>query len=320
MRSLPFIAAALVAAGPLAAAQPQAGAPPAEPERRLDLDLEGLADPEEPAGEAQAATPAAPAAPEPEAAPAPPPRPALSAAEERRLVAAASARGRLLAELARAGLLTTRDMLARISDPGAAGVVGWVSESEGNAIAVTYYDAGPDGPRAVYRGRVLGARVTNRETFLDPAARPPLSPTLARMAKARAAAEALELQACTGDFNLLVVPPANPRAPIDVYHLSAQTDRGRVPIGGHFRSTVDAGGDVTETRAFTNRCLDADAPAPAEGAPPAPIAVVHLLDPVPTEIHAFLAASGGRPLVVVTGDGERDQWLVTPEAIARLRP
>ena len=57
--------------------------------------------------------------------------------------------------------------------------------------------------------------------------------------------------------------------------------------------------------------------APA-GQPTRPLAVTHLLDPLPTEVHVFLSLWTGRPLLVVAGDPQRI-FLVAGERITELR-
>jgi len=226
-------------------------------------------------------------------------------------------RGRLLIAIARAGLLATQDMLTRISDPEGAGIRGWIAEPEGNAMTVTFYADGDSGQRAVYRANVLGGRVVSREVFLGPD-RPALTPPQARMAAARAATEGLDHRACTTQpFNVFVVPPASSSAPIDVYQVSAPTQRGHYPLGGSYRTTIASDGSVAESRGFTNSCLDLEAAAPAAGEPARPIGVTHLLDPTPTEIHVFLALWSGHPLLVATGEPHRI-WQVT-DRIAEVR-
>lgn len=269
---------------------------------------------EEPPAEEPAPAPPAPAADDGPTEPAPPLTRAETAAVER-----TAARGRLLIALARAGILATQDMLGRVSDPEGAGIAGWIAEPEGNAVTVTFYAEGEGGPQAVYRASILGGRVTARDVFLG-AERPGLTPLQARMAAARAATDALDHRACTGQpFNVIVVPPATARAPIDVYQLSAPEAPGRFPLGGHFRATVAPDGSIAEARGFTNACVDLAAPPPPSGEAPAPLGLTHLLDPAPTEIHLFLAQLTGRPLLVATGEPHR-VWLVTPERIAEVRP
>ena len=346
-------AAGLAAFAAAAQDSPPAEEPPATAEpglsdleetvdRLLDEDTIPPAQPEAPEQESAPAETAAPAAQEAaesadsaaSASEAPAPvRPATAAATTPsgpapRLTRAQIAtldetveRGRLLVAIARAGIMATQDMLTRVSDPNGAGISGWIAEPAGNSMLVTFYADPADGEtgpaRAVYRATVLGGRVTSREMFLG-ADRPALSPLPARMAAARAASENAELRACTDQpFNVLVVPPASATAPVDVYRISTPAARGRFPLGGHFRSTVTADGNV-ETRNFANACTSLDASPLGEGQQPAPIGVTHLLDPLPTEVHLLLAQTIGRPLLVVTGEPQRI-WLVTGDRIAEVR-
>ena len=252
------------------------------------------------------------------AAPATPPRlaPPLTRTELAALDRSAE-RGRLLIAIARAGILATQDMLTRVSDPEGAGISGWIAQPEGNGMTVTFYSDGDPGPKAVYRANVLGGRVMSREIFLGPD-RPALTPLQARMAAARAATEGLDHRACTAQpFNVFVVPPASASAPIDVYQVTAPTQRGHYPLGGNYRTTIAPDGTVAESRGFTNSCLDIEAAAPTAGQPARPIGVTHLLDRTPTEIHVFLALWSGHPLLVATGDPQRI-WQVT-DRIAEVR-
>jgi len=291
---------------------PVAEVTPAEEEPSVRLPLSDLVIDDDDPTETPA-PPAAEAAPAPAAPAAPPATTATTGAavvppsvEERARLATAMERGRLLFAIARAAQLTTGDMLARIPDPAAAGVSGWIAEREGNGLTVIYYADGDDGPAAVYRGQVVGGRIAARDVF-PAGSRPALTATQQRMAAARAAVAGLEPEPCAADvpFNVFVVAPASADAPIDVYKLTPQTRPERFPLGGHFLATVAPDGTIASTRAFANRCLDLEAAAPAPGTAGAPIAVTHHLDPLPTEIHVFLSLWSGRPLLVATGDPER---------------
>ena len=284
--------------------QPQAEAPAARPSQEAEP-------PAVPAPTLPAATPQAnrarPAFVEP-----------LSRAQRNTLDAAVQ-RGRLLGAIARSGLVATQDMLSRVSDPAGAGISGWLAEPEGNAVTVTFYADGEGATpsRAIYKVTILGGRATAREVFLTGNA-PPLTGRLARMAAARKAIEGQDHQPCGGqDFNVLVVPPATADAPIDVYQISPQARRGTFPIGGHFKTTVAPDGSVSASRGFTNACLNAAAADVVPGQRPEPIAVTHLLDPLPTEIHVFLAIWTGHPLVVVAGDPQR-LFGVTADGIGEI--
>ena len=299
-------AAAGLAACTAAAAAWQESA--AQPEIKAEQPAPTEAQPPAPATSPPAAHPIAarPAQPEP-----------LTRAQIAELDQAVQ-RGRLLIAIARAGLISTHDMLSRIPDPDAAGIAGWIAEPQGNAMAVTYYSQSESGPVAVYRGTVLGGRVTAREVFLT-GTRPPLTPLQARMAAARDATNVADQRPCTDQpFNVFVVPPVSADAPIDVYRFTAANQRGRFPLGGHFRSTVAANGTVSGSRGFTNACLDLQVEAVPAGQQPRPLAVTHLLDPLPTEIHVFMALWTGRPLVVAVDDPQR-LMLVAGDRIAEIR-
>jgi hypothetical protein len=328
MRLKPMLLTAAAAGLIAVAAAAQDAQPPAEPAAKAEPGLsdlsntvEGLQDEAPAPAQAEAAPPArtpAPAPPPPPPAPAPaagPPAPLTGA--DRAALEASVARGRLIGGIARAGLMATRDMLSRVSDPDGAGITGWIAEAEGNGSTVTFYADTPTGPVVVYRADILGGRVVSRDVFLA-GNRPPLNPIQARMAAARAATAGLDHQVCGGqDFDVLVVPPATADGPIDVYQISQQGRPGHVPLGGHFKTSVAADGTVSASRGFTNSCLDVAVPVTAAGARPAPIAVTHLLDPLPQDIHVFLSILTGHPLVVVAGDPQR-LFQVTSAGIAEI--
>jgi hypothetical protein len=325
-------------AQPEAAPAPETEAPPqpeqqAEPALQTEPPTEPAVQPEQPAAtpqpvpqagglealqgtrneleQAQPSASAAPSAPSSLAVP-------LTRAEQAQLQRTVE-RGRLIAAIARAGMIATRDMLTRVSDPAGAGIAGWLAEPEGNAMTVTFYSDGEGGPRVVYRASVLGGRVTSRNIHIS-APGPALTPIQARMARARAAAAAQDHRPCAGDqFNYLVVPPAGAAAPVDVYQVTPALQAGRFPLGGHFRTTVAADGTVAETRGFTNACLEVEVPPPTPGQQPRPLGVTHLRDSMPVEIHVMAALLTGRPLLVATGEPER-VWLVAGDRIAEVRP
>ncbi len=297
----------------------QAEIPPAEAPEQTVAEPPAPA-PSEPAVETPAPPPPPPASP----APAPPPgRPPIAMPPEpltRAQLAelqAAATRGRLLGVIERAGRLATQDMLSRVPDPNTAGITGWFAEAEGNGVAVTFYGDSDAGPVVVYRVTFNGGRIVRRDIHLS-GTRPPLNPLQARMAAARAATARLDHQPCGGDvFNVFVVPPLTADGVIDVYQISPQSRPGHFPLGGHFRTSVAPDGSVATTRGYTNACVDLAAPAPAPGTRPAPLAVTHLLDPLPQDIHAFLSAWTGHPLLVVAGEPQR-LFAVTPDGIGEV--
>lgn len=228
-----------------------------------------------------------------------------------------SARGRQLVAISRAGIIATQDMLSRVSNPDSSGIDGWVAEVEGASTTVTFYDNADDGPKVVYRATVQGPRVTSRDTFLG-TFRPPLPRTAARLATARNAVQALNHSACSPQgFNYLVIPPTTASGPIEVYEISAPSQRGRFPIGGHFRTSV-TGDRVGESHAFATSCADLTVTDPPAGQQPRPIEVAAGPDPWPTEVHVLVSQMSGRALLFSAGTPAR-QWLVAGARIAEIR-
>lgn len=334
--SLPLylIGAAATALAVSAYAQEVPAEPPAEGLSGLSATVESLEDPQasdssEPAVSSEPAEPLEPSEPPAEATvaadesgpsaaeprvAAPPPNSAELSAE----LGNRASRGRQLFAVARAALLATQDMLSRVADPEAAGITGWVAEPEGNAMAVTFYGDGDLGPVAVYRARVLGGRAVSRDTYLA-GQRPALTGTALRLALARTATGSEEQRPCTAQpFNVVALPPETPEAPIHVYRISPPESPNRLPMGGHFRSTVGADGAVVEARAFSRGCLNVELDEVPPGSQAGPIAVTHLLDPLPTEIHVFLSLFSRRPLVIAAGDPTR-LFMVAGDSIREIR-
>ncbi len=251
------------------------------------------------------------------AAPAAPP---LQLTESHRAaIAEAIRRGRLIAAIDRAGAVTTRDMLSRIDDPAAAGIVGWVAQPEGNAVTVTYYAREGDDYVAVYRSQMLGGRAVSPEVF-EAGSRPALAGDALRMARARTAVGDLQRTPCGGgsDFNTIILPPASADAPVLVYRISPRMAAERVPAGGHYRTEVAVDGSVGETVALADECTDLRLTPLAAGQRPRPLVVNARDSELPDEIHVFLSLWSGRPLAVATGTDAVRMWGVTGETIGEL--
>lgn len=229
-------------------------------------------------------------------------------ADERAELESAAERGRALAVLDRAAQRATQDLLAKIADPVAAGVEGYVIEPDASGASgaiVTFYAAGGAGPVALYRGTIARDGSIAGELFEEDA-RPALTPVQRRMAEAREAAEALDRTPCGIDmFNSFVLPVTTAEAPAEVYLLSPQTERARFPSGGHYHVTFGADGSLLDSEALAEQCdtidLAADQPAvEADGA-------------LPNALHMFIAAKTGKRLNVTAGGRT---WLVDVTGIA----
>ena len=246
----------------------------------------------------------------------PPARLELSV-EQRAHLTHAVARGRALAVLDQTARVTTQDMLTRVPDAQNAGIEGWIAQPEGNGVTITYYGREGDNYVAIYKSQVLGGRVTSPQVFAA-GSRPTLTGPAARMAAARAAAGAIEHQACGPEFNAIVLPPEGD-GPVLVYRLSPRMAADKVPGGGHYRVSVALDGTVAEDAPLGGACTDIAIPPVAAGARPAPLRINATGSELPSEIHVFLSASAQRPVVVATGGSPVRLWGVTPEGIAELQ-
>ena len=226
---------------------------------------------------------------------------AAETAELRRVVN----RGRQLFEIDRAAQLTTRELLTRIPDPAAAGVVGWIAEPEGNGITVSYYAQADAGPVTVFRGQVIEGRVAARDMFTG-ADRPALTPFQRRLVAARATVEALGNQPCgEAPFNIFAVPPTTRTGAIDVYQFSARTAAAQIPGGGHFVTTVAADGTAGTPRSLTGACRTIELPQAAQGQRPPPVRLAQEGAALPNEAHVLMSYWAGRPIFVAAGTPER---------------
>jgi hypothetical protein len=250
----------------------------------------------------------------------PPPR---VSPEEAAKVDWAIRRGALLSDVDRAAWVTTDDMIERL-DGRDVPVKGWVVEREGTApgaFVVTYFGDGPSGRVGLYAGHVRDRKVVSGEVFPDKA-RPPLTPVQARIADAVVLARAqTQFQPCTAArFNTAAIPPDAPDGPIDVYLLTAMTEKEVFPMGGHFLVRVGPDGKIVSTRPFTKSCLNMRQPPARAGGEPEAMVVTSLLDPVPSEIHVFMSMLIGKPIFVVAGDGRKPRvWAVAGPAIQAVQ-
>lgn len=220
-------------------------------------------------------------------------------------IAAAETLGKLLLEYDRAAWTTTDMLVAKLPPDQLNLIRGWVVEPRAaGGLTATYFAGEPGAYRAVFVAS-SGTGASEESRLLKDE---PLTPAQARLASAVTAARAYAgekgLRPCTpAPFNTVALPPEAASGPIRVYLLSAPTEKGRLPFGGHYRLSVDPAGRVVAERSFTKACLTLDQPATA-----AVVTVSHLLDPIPTEIHVFMSLSAQLPVAVATLDGR--VWIV----------
>jgi hypothetical protein len=239
---------------------------------------------------------------------------AQTATVEKAAIEQALARGRLLYAYDQAAWHGTDDMLTKVAKPGET-IGGYIVDGPAATPTLIFYDKDPREPHAVYiaqfrdnklvSGRVLGA---DDDRKISPAR---MTMILARGTGVSEWKRVGALYCGTTSPNTVVLSPEWAGGPYLVYVLSPPSKANAYPIGGHFRVEVDADGSPGALRVFSKGCMDATVP---EGASTAPIAVSHLIDPVPTEIHVFTALASGHPLTVSTPNGK--SWTVTAAGIA----
>lgn len=189
------------------------------------------------------------------------------------------------------------------------GMRGYVVEpAEGGLLLVTYYGQKDGRTWAMARYWVLGSQV-RKGGFLtdeDDSALSPLALKLVEIrGKAIEAAIGQKAFLCTkGNLNVVVLPPRADGS-IPAYAMSSSIESGVFPAGGHYLYVFDAGGKLISSRAFSKGCINVDSRAVPKEA--AGYGLSHLLDPQPTEIHAFVSYNVPIKLFVII-EGSKDLW------------
>ncbi len=240
------------------------------------------------------------------------PAPAQIAAGEQAAIDVAMARGNLLYWYDQAAWHGTNDMKAKAPEVMQTSG-GWIVDGPADAPELIFYDRDTANPKPLYSATFRNGKLTTRRK-LSAGDTAMLTPQRRRMIAALAAARTALLKSdaarCADrPFNSVVLPPETADGPVAVYFLTPQTDNATIPMGGHYRFEVGADGMVGPMRCFTKTCI-AISINPPKGTPAA-LVISHLLDPVPTELHAFSAMAVRKPVFVMAG---KRLWSVQPAA------
>jgi hypothetical protein len=117
-------------------------------------------------------------------------------------------------------------------------------------------------------------------------------------------------------YNHVVIPAGD--SGWSVYLIAATVEPNLMMFGRHYRFSISPDGNqVLQWRAFTESALVVERAQLPPDATLTAVAVSHLLDDVPTEMHVWAALNYHTPLAVVTG---RDtMWMIDETgAIARI--
>lgn len=215
-------------------------------------------------------------------------------------------RGQLIHAYDQAAWHGTDDLVAKLPDYQER-VAGWIVDGPLEATELVFYDRDEEDPKAVYVARFAGARLVSSRILASEDDRSLSATRKAAIAAKNAALRALVdsgAERCgDGPMNTVVLPPQSAGGDFLIYFLSPQTNMKTIPMGGHHRVEVGPDGRARGSGKFTNSCLDVS--APDEEKELAGLAVTHLLDPVPTEIHVFSSLVARLPIYVGTNSPER---------------
>lgn len=181
---------------------------------------------------------------------------------------------------------------------------GWVTEPiDQDRYRVTFVSGSGDAAMAYIRvetrKNVKGIRSVKVLNPLEP---------LSRYEQQANAARELAMQqnfmVCTPTMNTVLYPKDATLEQWVVYLLSSTTEAHKLPVGGSYRFDIDLRSREVKRRDYTRSCLT------LEGDDRDAIAfITHLLDPLPTELHAFLSLSRGAKLGVGITENQ-DFWYI----------
>lgn len=255
----------------------------------------------------------------------------LSAApstEELNATAAAQVRGEAMYQYDQAAwhasdsfqsdLAAARIEAAQLAKEGLQGYV--VEPLAGQRLQTTFYARKESGYSAFARyvtdqGKVVAGGLVGagQDTSVSAVAQ--------RMIEARA--KSMEEMAKPGHFlcsksppNTIVLPPSANGA-ISVYVLTSTMDSSTYPAGGHQRFDFAADGKLASQRGFMKSCFPISLKG-KDGAKPEIMVLTHLLDPQPTEVHAFVSRNLPFPLMIATVQS-KEIWLVHAGKIEYFR-
>lgn len=227
-------------------------------------------------------------------------------------------RGKLIYDLDQAAWHGTDTMLERLPEKRRSEIRGWVVEPDGDAFLLLFYGYDGETPYGLFSARFKDGKVVWSHE-IKPGEPRALTQAQQQMAAARAAitksisSPGSQIRSCTsGPLNTVVIPPVSETAPVEVYLLTPQTTRDQYPFGGHYLLTVGPDGKVVSSRPFMKSCL-------TQTLEPNTVAamITHLLDPQPTEIHAFLSRWIGKPVYVMVTEPQQ-LWEVSPAGIRKV--
>ncbi|MBX7526108.1 hypothetical protein [Qipengyuania vesicularis] len=202
---------------------------------------------------------------------------------------------------------TTDALREDVANLETSGIRGWVVTEVDEGLLVAFWKESDAGYEAVYSAIYDGHSVSARR--IHQASDAALTDSQVRLIEAGQVPDPRKLKRCTRErYNTVIMPTGKPDGSIFVYFLTPQEEAGVIPFGGHYRfEIIDE--DVHEMRSFAKSCILLGTPSDDSNKELTAMAITHLLDPVPTELHVFAMLSALKPLVVFTTSNEQT-WQV----------
>ncbi len=192
--------------------------------------------------------------------------------------------------------------LEQVSEQGVRGYV--VEPAEKGLLLATFY-AQKDGRTWAFARYWMAGSSVRRGGLVKSDEDAALSPLALKLVELRgkgldAARETKSFYCGKGAPNTVVLPPRSDGI-YPVYVMSAATQAGRFPAGGHSRFEFDGAGKLVAHRAFTKSCIDVV--TGMEGKKAVGYGVSHSLDTQPTEVHVFVSYNVPIKLFVIIEPG-----------------
>jgi hypothetical protein len=182
------------------------------------------------------------------------------------------------------------------------GYRGYIVEPVSGGLQAVFYRERDGRLTAIARYSVSGSKVTGGG-IVALGAEEKMTPLALRMvdalAKAREAMAKPDHGLCSNTPPNSVVL-SQPDGTLSAYILTSTHDANIYPAGGHYRFDFNAAGTLVAERKFMNSCFPINFKDVPRGKEPALLVLSHLLDPQPTEIHAFVSRNIPVALAVMT--------------------
>ncbi len=223
----------------------------------------------------------------------------------------AETKGREIFVHDRAAALATDALLALRTFKKDKRVNGWITEAQGEKIAVTFID---NSPAALYRV-VISESAKIKGGVKAYKAPIPLTEFELGAVTARNLAILSPFNRCSENYNSVVLPEDQESGAKkwSVYLIPGTKKKHIIPIGGAFLVHTD-GTTVASSRGFTKTCITLESDARAVA-----VFITHLLDQTPTEVHVFWNLWAKKPIAVGTPlnrDGK--VWMIENGKIALI--